>query len=136
MSHVLRQLNNQPIINKPEVTLRQVQKICGLSGGRGDQCMCSLRQGVTWIHLQTSPVWRGSYPSVVVSIGTKDRVQSPLEKWLSMISMNRPKMELRPYEFLLQLFFLSFFPFSLSLFSSTLLSENLKNNLQLIFHYN
>jgi len=30
------------------------------------------------------------------------RVQSPLERWLSMISMNRPKMESRPYEFLLQ----------------------------------
>ena len=43
----------------------------------------------------------GSYPSVVVFIGTKHRVQSPLEKWLSMIGMNRPKMESRPYEFLL-----------------------------------
>ena len=41
-------------------------------------------------------------PSVVVFIGTKHRVQSPLERWLSMISMNRPKMESRPYEFLLQ----------------------------------
>ena len=45
---------------------------------------------------------RGSYPSVVVFIGTKHRVQSPLERWLSMISMNRHKMESRPYEFLLQ----------------------------------
>ena len=45
---------------------------------------------------------RGSYPSVVVFIGTKHRVQSPLERWPSMISMNRPKMESRPYEFLLQ----------------------------------
>src|SRR5574337_1951620 len=52
--------------------------------------------------LQGSPVWRGSYPSVVVFIGTKHRVQSPLERWPSMISMNRPKMESRPYEFLLQ----------------------------------
>ena len=43
----------------------------------------------------------GSYPSVVVFTGTKHRVQSPLERWLSMISMNRPKMESRPYEFLL-----------------------------------
>ena len=51
--------------------------------------------------LQGSPVWRGSYPSVVVLIGTKHRVQSPLERWRSMISMNRPKMESRPYEFLL-----------------------------------
>ena len=30
--------------------------------------------------LQGSPVWRGSYPSVVVFIGTKHRVQSPLER--------------------------------------------------------
>ena len=44
----------------------------------------------------------GSYPSVVVFVGTKHRVQSPLERWLSMTSMNRPKMESRPYEFLLQ----------------------------------
>jgi len=51
--------------------------------------------------LQGSPVWRGSCPSVVVFIGTKHRVQSPLERWPSMISMNRPKMESRPYEFLL-----------------------------------
>ena len=43
----------------------------------------------------------GSYLSVVVFIGTKHRVQSPLERWLSKISMNRPKMESRPYEFLL-----------------------------------
>ena len=43
----------------------------------------------------------GSYPSVVVFIGTKRRVQSPLERWPSMISMNRPKMESRTYEFLL-----------------------------------
>ena len=35
-------------------------------------------------------------PSVVVFIGTKHRVQSPLERWLSMISMNRPKMESGP----------------------------------------
>ena len=52
-------------------------------------------------NLQGCPVWRGAYPSVVVFIGTKHRVQSPLERWLSMISMNRPKMESRPYEFLL-----------------------------------
>ena len=52
--------------------------------------------------LQGSSVCRGSYPSVVVFIGTKHRVQSPLEKWPSMISMNWPKMESRPYEFLLQ----------------------------------
>ena len=55
-------------------------------------------------NLQGSPVWRGSYPSVVVFIGTKHRVQGPLENWPSMISMNRPKMESRPYEFLLQQF--------------------------------
>ena len=41
-------------------------------------------------------------PSVVVFIGTKHRVQSPVERWLSMTSMNRPKMESRTYEFLLQ----------------------------------
>ena len=52
--------------------------------------------------LQGSPVLRGSYPSVVVLIGIKHRVQSPLERWLSMISTNRPKMESRLYEFLLQ----------------------------------
>ena len=38
--------------------------------------------------LQVSPVWRGSYASVVVSIGTKHRVQSLLERWPSMIRMN------------------------------------------------
>ena len=32
---------------------------------------------------------------------SKYRVQSPLERWPSMISMNRPKMESRPCEFLL-----------------------------------
>ena len=30
------------------------------------------------------------------------RAQSPLERWLGMISMNRPEVESRPYEFLLQ----------------------------------
>ena len=35
-------------------------------------------------------------------ISTKHRVQSPLERWPSMISMNRSKRESRPYEFLLQ----------------------------------
>ena len=43
----------------------------------------------------------GSYLSVVVFIGTKHRVQSPLEGWPSVISMNRPKTESMPYEFLL-----------------------------------
>ena len=51
--------------------------------------------------LQGSPVWKGSYPSVVFT-GTKHRAQSPLERWPSMISMNRSKRESRPYEFLLQ----------------------------------
>ena len=59
MCHVLRQLNNQPIINKPEVTLRQVQKIYGLSEGRSDQYMCSLRRGVTWIQLARFPCPEG-----------------------------------------------------------------------------
>ena len=39
--------------------------------------------------LQVSPVQRGSDPSVVVSIDTIHRVQSPLERWLSMVSMLR-----------------------------------------------
>ena len=52
-------------------------------------------------HWATRKAWRGSYPSVVI-IGTKHRVQSPLERWPSMISMNRPKIESRSYEFLLQ----------------------------------
>ena len=43
----------------------------------------------------------GSYPSVVVSIGTKHRVQSPLGTWLSTISTNRPEMGSRPCEVLL-----------------------------------
>ena len=75
--------------------------------------MACLEEGVIRVHfllgnekprydLQGSPVWRGSYPSVVVFIGTKHRVQGPLKRWPSMISMNRPKMESRPYEFLLQ----------------------------------
>ena len=38
---------------------------------------------------------------LLLFIGTKHRVQSPLERWPSMVSMNRPKMESRPYEFLL-----------------------------------
>ena len=40
---------------------------------------------------------------VVVFTDTKHRVQSPLERWPSRISMNRPKMESRPCEFLLHL---------------------------------
>ena len=52
-------------------------------------------------NLQDSPVQRGSYPSVVVSIGTKHRVQSPLGRWLSTISTNRPEMGSRPCEVLL-----------------------------------
>ena len=38
----------------------------------------------------------GSYPSIVIPTGAKHRVQSPLE------STDRPEMESRPYEFLLQ----------------------------------
>ena len=53
-------------------------------------------------YLRGSPVWRGSYPSIAVSIDTKHRVWSPREMWLSMISMNRPKMGPMPYEFPLQ----------------------------------
>ena len=53
--------------------------------------------------LQDSPVQRGSYPSIVIPTGTKQRVQSPLERQLSMISTDRPEMESWPYEFLLHL---------------------------------
>ena len=44
----------------------------------------------------------GSYPSTVVPTGAKHRVQSPLERWPCTISTDRPEMESRPYEFLLQ----------------------------------
>ena len=44
----------------------------------------------------------GFFVCLFFPIGTKHRVQSPLEMWPSMISMNRPKMESRHYEFLLQ----------------------------------
>ena len=64
--------------------------------------MFTLRRWVTQIRSSRFPGLEGPYPSVVVFIGTKHRVQSPLERWPSMISMNRPKMESRPYEFLLQ----------------------------------
>ena len=53
--------------------------------------------------LQGSPVRRGSYPSIVVPTGTKQGVQSPLERRPSSISTDRPQMESRPYGFLLQL---------------------------------
>ena len=53
--------------------------------------------------LQDSPVQRGSYPSIVIPTDTKQRVQSPLERQLSMISTDRPEMESWPYEFLLHL---------------------------------
>ena len=43
----------------------------------------------------------GSYPSVVVFIGTKRRVQSPLERWPKNDQHEQDKMESRPYEFLL-----------------------------------
>ena len=44
----------------------------------------------------------GSYPSTVIPTGAKHRVQSPLERWPRIISTDRPEMESRPYEFLLQ----------------------------------
>ena len=43
----------------------------------------------------------GSYPSIVIAIGAKHRIQSPLERWPRAISTDRPEMESRPYEFLL-----------------------------------
>ena len=52
------------------------------------------------------PIWRETYPSVVLD--TNHRVQGPLERWPSMISMNKPKMESRPYEFLLQVYLSTF----------------------------
>ena len=47
------------------------------------------------------PCAERSYPSAVLSIGTKPRVQSPLERRPSMVSMDRPEMESGPHEFLL-----------------------------------
>ena len=44
----------------------------------------------------------GSYPSIVIPTGAKHRVQSPLERWPCKTSADRPEMESRPYEFLLQ----------------------------------
>ena len=44
----------------------------------------------------------GSYPSIFIPTGAKHRVQSPLERWPRTISTDRPEMESRPYEFLLQ----------------------------------
>ena len=44
----------------------------------------------------------GSYPSIVIPTGAKHRVQSPLERWPRTISTDRPEMESRPYELLLQ----------------------------------
>ena len=43
----------------------------------------------------------GSYSSIVIPTGTKQRVQSPLERWPSVISTDRPEVESWPYEFLL-----------------------------------
>ena len=49
------------------------------------------------------PLPRGeSYPSIVIPTGAKHRVQSPLKRWPCMTSTDRPEMESRPYEFLLQ----------------------------------
>ena len=44
----------------------------------------------------------GLIPSIVVPTGAKHRAQSPLERWPRTISTDRPEMESRPYEFLLQ----------------------------------
>ena len=56
--------------------------------------------------LQGSPVRRGSHPSMVIPTGSKQRVQSPLER--RPISRDRPEMESRTYEFLLQYLWNSF----------------------------
>ena len=50
----------------------------------------------------------GSYPSLVIPTGAKHRAQSPLERWSRTICTDRPEMESRPYEFLLQ-YFISLF---------------------------
>ena len=50
------------------------------------------------------PCLEGAYPSTVIPTGTKQRVQSPLERQPSMISTDRPEMEPWPYEFLLHQF--------------------------------
>ena len=44
----------------------------------------------------------GSYPSIVIPTGAKHRIQSPLERWPRTVSTDRPEMESRPYECLLQ----------------------------------
>ena len=44
----------------------------------------------------------GSCPSLVIPTGAKHRAQSPLERRPRTISTDRPEMESRPYEFLLQ----------------------------------
>ena len=44
----------------------------------------------------------GSCPSLVIPTGAKHRVQGPLERWPRTIGTDRPGMESRPYEFLLQ----------------------------------
>ena len=48
----------------------------------------------------------GSYPSTVIPTGAKHRIQSPVERWPRVISTDRPEMESRPYEFLLQSYLL------------------------------
>ena len=86
----------QLIINKPVVTFwycpeAGVISVCFLLGNEWPGC-----------GLQDSPAQRGSYPSIVIPTGAKHRVQSPLERRPSTISTDRPEMESRPYEFLLQ----------------------------------
>ena len=44
----------------------------------------------------------GSHPSLVIPTGAKHRVQSPPERWPRTVSTDRPEMESRPSEFLLQ----------------------------------
>ena len=44
----------------------------------------------------------GSYPSLVLPTGAEHRAQSPLEGWPRTIGTDRPEMESRPYELLLQ----------------------------------
>ena len=58
---------------------------------------------------------QGSYPSIAVPTGAKQRVQSPLERWPLTTSTDRPEMESRSYEFLLQLLLYLFNTFTATL---------------------
>ena len=58
--------------------------------------------GVCFLFFKIPLLRGGPYLSIVTPTGAKHRVQSPLEGWPRTISTDRPQMESRPYEFLLQ----------------------------------